>query len=152
MASSGMAWMNNETKDVVSVPAADIKWASWFRVARNFRLRVGLKDKSRRENFDGFMRDVSCLVLTLYTYLIGIQDHDKLASLLKQHYGIILENKEISFKGWNWGTTDFQGVSCLPLPLSTYDSHSILRITSLIGRLGAGVLGIQQNRLRASPP
>lgn len=59
MAASGMAWMNNETKDVVSIPSADIKWASWFRVARNFRLRVGLKDKSRRENFDGFMRDVS---------------------------------------------------------------------------------------------
>jgi len=59
MAASGLAWMNNDTKEVVSVPAADIKWASWFRVARNFRLRVGLKDKSRRENFDGFMRDVS---------------------------------------------------------------------------------------------
>lgn len=58
MAASGMAWMNNE-KEVVSVPGAEIKWAAWFRVARNFRLRVGLKDKSRRENFDGFMRDVS---------------------------------------------------------------------------------------------
>lgn len=30
-------------------------------------------------------------------------------SLLKQHFGIILESKEISFKGWNWGATDFQG-------------------------------------------
>lgn len=30
-------------------------------------------------------------------------------ALLKQHYGIVLETKEISFKGWNWGTTDFQG-------------------------------------------
>ncbi|EJC97814.1 SSrecog-domain-containing protein [Fomitiporia mediterranea MF3/22] len=93
MAASGMAWMNNETREVVSVPAAEIKWASWMRVARNFRLRIGLKEKGRRENFDGFMRD----------------DHDKLTGLMKQHYGIILENKEISFKGWNWGATDFQG-------------------------------------------
>ena len=51
--------MNSETKEVVSVPAAEIKWAVWMRVARNFRLRIGLKDKGRRENFDGFMRDVS---------------------------------------------------------------------------------------------
>ena len=59
MAASGMAWMNSETKAVVSVPAAEIKWAQWMRVARNFRLRIGIKDKGKRENFDGFMRDVS---------------------------------------------------------------------------------------------
>ncbi|KAL5482461.1 POB3 [Sanghuangporus weigelae] len=93
MAASGMAWMNSETKAVVSVPAGEIKWAQWMRVARNFRLRIGLKEKGKRENFDGFMRD----------------DHDKLTSLMKQHYGIILETKEITFKGWNWGATDFQG-------------------------------------------
>ncbi|THH05506.1 hypothetical protein EW145_g4746 [Phellinidium pouzarii] len=93
MAASGVAWMNPETKNVVSVPAANIKWAVWMRVARNFRLRLGLKDKGKRENFDGFVRD----------------DHDRIMSLLKQHYGIILENKEVSFKGWNWGATDFQG-------------------------------------------
>ncbi|KAI5121084.1 hypothetical protein M0805_008597 [Coniferiporia weirii] len=93
IAASGVAWMNNETKDIVSVSNGNIKWAAWMRVARGFRLRFGLKDKGKRENFEGFMRD----------------DHDKLMALLKQHYGIILENKEISFKGWNWGATDFQG-------------------------------------------
>lgn len=65
MASSGMAWMNGETKEIVSVPAADIKWAVWMRVARNYRLRVGLKDKVTRENFDGFMRDVSLGLLPI---------------------------------------------------------------------------------------
>ena len=61
MAASGMACMNNETKEIVSVSAADIKWALWMRVSRNFRLRVGLKEKGKRENFDGFMRDVCSL-------------------------------------------------------------------------------------------
>lgn len=37
------------------------------------------------------------------------KDHDRLAQLLKQHFSIALESKEISVKGWNWGTTDFQG-------------------------------------------
>lgn len=62
-----MAWMNSETKEIVSVPAADIKWASWMRVARNYRLRIGLKDKVTRENFDGFMRDVSPVVYVLFS-------------------------------------------------------------------------------------
>ncbi len=39
-----------------------------------------------------------------------MKDHDKLAQLLKQHFSIVLESKEVSVKGWNWGITDFQGV------------------------------------------
>lgn len=60
MAQSGMAW-KNEMKEVVSIPAGDIKWAAWMRVARNYRLRIGMKDaiNRKREDFDGFLRDVS---------------------------------------------------------------------------------------------
>lgn len=39
-----------------------------------------------------------------------MQDHDKLAGLFKQHFNVTLEVKDISFKGWNWGVTDFQGM------------------------------------------
>ena len=76
-----------------------MKWAQWVRVARNYQLRIGLgnKDKKnadrKREIFDGFARD----------------DHDKVAQLMKQHFSIVLETKEVSVKGWNWGMTDFQG-------------------------------------------
>lgn len=93
VASSGMAWKAEETEDdVTAIPSTDIKWARWLRVARGFQLRVGMKDR-RREAFDGFERD----------------DHDKLASLLKQHFAITLETEDISFRGWNWGVTDFRG-------------------------------------------
>jgi structure-specific recognition protein 1 len=40
----------------------------------------------------------------------ALQDHDKILALFKQHFGITLESKEVSFKGWNWGQTDFQGM------------------------------------------
>jgi structure-specific recognition protein 1 len=40
-----------------------------------------------------------------------IQDQDRITSVLKQHFGIILEVQEVSLKGWNWGETDFRGVS-----------------------------------------
>ena len=40
-----------------------------------------------------------------------VQDHDKLAGLLKQHFAITLETEDVSFRGWNWGVTDFRGTS-----------------------------------------
>ncbi|KAI0667756.1 structure-specific recognition protein-domain-containing protein [Trametes maxima] len=92
IAPSGMAWKAEEGSDMIALQAADMKWAQWIRVARNYQLRVGLKDRTR-ETFDGFVRE----------------DHDKLAQLLKQHFSVILETREVSFKGWNWGVTDFQG-------------------------------------------
>lgn len=58
IAASGMAWMGNETKRVVTLAAADLKWAMWMRVARNYQLRVGMKGDRQRETFDGFTRDV----------------------------------------------------------------------------------------------
>jgi len=38
-----------------------------------------------------------------------LEDHDKLSGIMKQHFNIILETKDVTFKGWNWGVTDFQG-------------------------------------------
>ena len=37
------------------------------------------------------------------------QDHDKLTNLLKTHFAITLETREVAVKGWNWGVIDFQG-------------------------------------------
>ncbi|KXN81805.1 FACT complex subunit POB3 [Leucoagaricus sp. SymC.cos] len=92
VATSGMAWKGSDSDGVIAMPSAEIKWAQWIRVARNFQLRVGMRDH-RKEKFDGFMRE----------------DHDKLANLLKNHFGITLETREVALKGWNWGVTDFQG-------------------------------------------
>ncbi|KAH8082021.1 SSrecog-domain-containing protein [Cristinia sonorae] len=92
IASSGIGWKGDETNALTAFAAGDIKWAQWIRVARNFQLRIGLKDRTRA-TFDGFARE----------------DHDKLAQLMKQHFSVTLETKETSFKGWNWGVTDFQG-------------------------------------------
>lgn len=87
-----MAWKGEESEGVIALSSQDIKWAQWIRVARNYQLRVGLKDRTR-ETFDGFTRE----------------DHDRIAQLLKQHFSVTLETKETSLKGWNWGVTDFQG-------------------------------------------
>ena len=57
VATSGMAWKGQDSEGVIPMSSADIKWAQWIRVARNFQLRVGMRDH-RREKFDGFMREV----------------------------------------------------------------------------------------------
>ncbi|KAJ7451586.1 SSrecog-domain-containing protein [Mycena latifolia] len=92
VASSGMAWKGIDTGEVIAVAGGDIKSAQWLRVARGFQLRIGLKDR-KRETFDGFKRE----------------DLKKVTELLKNHFQITLEEIDVSFKGWNWGVTDFRG-------------------------------------------
>ncbi|KEP54311.1 FACT complex subunit POB3 [Rhizoctonia solani 123E] len=89
----GIAWKALESEDNIMIQAGDIKYCQWLRVARNFQLRLILKENRRRETFDGFLRE----------------DHDKVSQLVTQHYKTQLETKEISVKGWNWGSTDVQG-------------------------------------------
>jgi FACT complex subunit SSRP1/POB3 len=111
VASSGMAWRGEDAENVIAMSSTDIKWVRWLRVARGFQLRVGLKDR-RREVFEGFERDVSySLLQTMVPVELFIQDHDKLASLLKQHFSVTVETEDISFRGWNWGVTDFRGAT-----------------------------------------
>ena len=109
-----MAWRGEDAsaENVVAMSSTDIKWVRWLRVARGFQLRVGLKDR-RREGFEGFERDVSYSSLYAHGTRLdaGIQDHDKLAGLLKQHFSVTLETEDISFRGWNWGVTDFRGAT-----------------------------------------
>jgi structure-specific recognition protein 1 len=111
MANQGVAWKALDGEGQVAIPHADIKWAEWIRVARNFQLRIGLslsknpgKDAERmRETFDGFQRD----------------DQEKVAKLLKQLYSITLEVRDMTFKGWNWGATDFRGACSYSFQLSS---------------------------------
>ena len=57
IAPSGMAWKGVDSEGVTAIPSTDIKWSQWMRVARQFQLRVGLKDHNK-EKFEGFTREV----------------------------------------------------------------------------------------------
>lgn len=62
-------------------------------VARNFQLRVFLRTHDKpRVTFDGFKRD----------------DFDKVKRTLDEYFGIKLEHRDISLKGWNWGKAEVQ--------------------------------------------
>ncbi|KAF9456902.1 structure-specific recognition protein-domain-containing protein [Collybia nuda] len=91
VAASGVAWRAGET--MTAIPASDIKYAQWSRVARGFRVSVGTAKGYGKSTFDGFMRE----------------DYDTISDLFEKHFEIALESRETTFKGWNWGATDFQG-------------------------------------------
>jgi structure-specific recognition protein 1 len=53
-----MGWKGVDTEGRTLLASENIKWAQWLRVARNFQLRVGMKDR-KKITFDGFLREVS---------------------------------------------------------------------------------------------
>ncbi|KAG0206332.1 FACT complex subunit [Mortierella sp. GBA30] len=90
LAQSGLGWKARQGDGLFTVRDADLKRTTWLRAARNFQLRIQLRD-GRIVKFDGFQRD----------------DYEKLKDIIKANYGLQLETKEMSVKGWNWGETDF---------------------------------------------
>ncbi|KAF9910746.1 FACT complex subunit [Lobosporangium transversale] len=90
LAQSGLGWKARKGDGLFTVRDADLKRTTWLRAARNFQLRIQLRD-GRIVKFDGFQRD----------------DFEKLRDIIKANYGLQLETKEMSVKGWNWGETDF---------------------------------------------
>ena len=41
--------------------------------------------------------------------LVFLQEFERIFAFIKEHYGFEIEQQELSGKGWNWGTSDFQG-------------------------------------------
>lgn len=92
LASSGVAWKEADGDKIVTVTASDMRRATWIKAARGHQLRIHMKNNTVMK-FDGFTRD----------------DYEKLRDIVKPNYQLTLEQKDLSIKGWNWGTTDFQG-------------------------------------------
>jgi structure-specific recognition protein 1 len=69
VAASGMGWKGVDSEGRTLLSSDNIKWAQWLRVARNYQLRVGMKDR-KRFTFDGFLREVgtSSPTVTVPTY------------------------------------------------------------------------------------
>jgi len=69
----GIAWkpLEGDTEaQSVMIQAGDVKWSEWLRVARNFQLRVGLKEKGKRVSFDGFLKEVRTMWLVAIIHLL----------------------------------------------------------------------------------
>ncbi|OUM58303.1 hypothetical protein PIROE2DRAFT_48058, partial [Piromyces sp. E2] len=92
LATNGLAWRNSNTGNIITVLQNDMKKFSWYRVAKNYEVKLQCNNGIIYK-FDGFAKE----------------DYEGLASFIKSHYRIVLEQKELSLRGWNWGRTEFQG-------------------------------------------
>ncbi|KAI9321252.1 hypothetical protein BX666DRAFT_1900156 [Dichotomocladium elegans] len=95
LAQNGIGWRSSNNQTTV-IPATDLKRASWSRAARGYQVRIVLKDNTIHK-FDGF----------------HVDNFDELKDAMKMYYKIQVEARELSVRGWNWGTTDFQGSNLL---------------------------------------
>jgi len=49
---------------------------------------------------------VSCCVVT---WTCVSQEFEKLSEFVEKHYHTTLSKRDMSLRGWNWGTADFVG-------------------------------------------
>ncbi|OXB33370.1 FACT complex subunit POB3 [Cryptococcus neoformans] len=92
----GFGWKAYQSEDnnPTTYNGSDIRHATWFRVARHFQLRLGMRNSEKpRISFDGFKRD----------------DLDKIKRTLQEYFNITLETRDTSLKGWNWGEAQVKG-------------------------------------------
>lgn len=83
---------NIKTGKPMSVPADQISSISWQRFASQQGIRLLMKN-GNLHRFDG----------------LTPTDKDKISQYIQRNYHIELENKELSLKGFNWGSTEFEG-------------------------------------------
>ncbi|WVW81185.1 FACT complex subunit POB3 [Kwoniella bestiolae CBS 10118] len=117
---AGFGWKTYTSEDTpTTYNGHDVRHATWLRVARNFQLRLAMRQAEKpRITFDGFKRD----------------DHDKVKRTLDEYFNIKMETRDTSLKGWNWGkaqvqgndiTFQIQGKTTFEIPLSTVGNSNI---------------------------
>jgi len=83
---------NIKTGKPMSVPVDQIRSISWQRFASNHGIRLLMKN-GNLHRFDS----------------LRPTEHDKIKQYVERNYHLDLEAKDLSLKGFNWGSTQFEG-------------------------------------------
>ncbi|KAK9512299.1 hypothetical protein O3M35_000757 [Rhynocoris fuscipes] len=89
---SNIIFKNNKTGKVEQLAGSDLELCNWQKLVGTWGLRLFLKNGSLRR-FTGFKES----------------DLEKVAKYFKTKYSQDLSEKELSVRGWNWGTAKFAG-------------------------------------------
>ncbi|CAK9786975.1 SSrecog-domain-containing protein [Cutaneotrichosporon oleaginosum] len=93
--SAGFGWKSfkDESNTPSTFNGSDVRGAQWLRVARQFQLRLSMRTPDRpRLTFEGFRRD----------------DFEKVKRTLSEYFGVTVDHRDVSLKGWNWGKATVQ--------------------------------------------
>ncbi|CAL9706935.1 unnamed protein product [Knipowitschia caucasica] len=93
-----VVYKTNKTGRVDSITASDLSQAQWRRVCLGHGIKLSISS-GQVYKYDGF-KDT---------------DFEKISEFFKANYKVELVEKDMSVKGWNWGTAKFSG------PLLSFD-------------------------------
>ncbi|XP_058461850.1 FACT complex subunit Ssrp1 [Malaya genurostris] len=91
MTESAIVFKNDKTGKVEQINSGDIDLLNYQRCVGSFGLRVFMKNGS------------------LHRFLGFTGDEQKIADFVKKNYKMDVLEKELSTRGWNWGTVHFKG-------------------------------------------
>ncbi|KAF2199618.1 FACT complex subunit pob3 [Delitschia confertaspora ATCC 74209] len=89
-AESGWGWKPSGGGDTFTLDQAQIMQTQWSRAARGYELKM-LTRTDGVIQLDGFQQE----------------DFERISKLFKIWYGINVEHREHSLRGWNWGKAEF---------------------------------------------
>jgi len=99
---------------VEQLTSSDIEFVNWQKLVGTCGIRIFVKN-GNLHRYSGFNESVS-LIITFNNiirikknYLLISQDQDKIAKYFKNTYRLDMLEKELAIKGWNWGSTKFNG-------------------------------------------
>lgn len=87
-----ISFKNNRTGKVEQIPSTELEYVNWQKLVGTWGLRLFLKNGTLHR-FSGFRES----------------EQEKIAKFFKTNYSLDMLEKELSVKGWNWGTAKFVG-------------------------------------------
>jgi len=104
---------NVKTGKVEQLTSSDIEFVNWQKLVGTCGIRIFLKN-GNLHRYCGFNESVSLIITFIIlwikkNYLPVSQDQDKIAKYFKNTYHLDMLEKELAIKGWNWGSTKFNG-------------------------------------------
>lgn len=91
LTNEAIIWKSDKTGKVDQISASDIELANYMKFVGHFGIRLFLANGTLHR-FTGFK-----------------EDEKKIAEFFKKHYKLDMLEKELSMRGWNWGTVNFKG-------------------------------------------
>lgn len=91
LTNESLIWKSDKTGKVEEIKSDEIEMANYQKFVGHFGLRLFLKNGTLHR-FQGFK-----------------EDEKKLAEFFKKHYKLDMLEKELSMRGWNYGTVRFNG-------------------------------------------
>ena len=88
----GLGFKSRKTGNIISVQKADLRSAEWIKIPHAYQLKVKARG-GFAYRFNGFRG----------------QDKETVKGFVSETFGLELETRELSYKGWNWGQAIIEG-------------------------------------------